>query len=322
MWGSICAVRHLPLAEVLLKAGANPTDGVSMHIAGGGGNIEALELLRRYDVNVNGIPGGVPPLVYMMLWANNPAGPNWLLEHGADANLAWGEGGEAPLHVAARRWDLAMVERLVRHGAEVSRRRGDGATAHTLAELHGNTDIAAWLLAHGAKDELSAIDRFAAACARGDRATAETMLAAQPGLRKELRAEHHLMLHRPAESGNVAALETMLACGFDPNIGDKDHVTALHRAAMSGYPDTVRVLLKYGANVNAVDGMFSASPLVWAVEGRRTAKYAGTDHVEVARLLIAAGCPTGWAAPEGAPSAEGTLEGLAALRREAERPRE
>ena len=150
LWGAVCAVGHLPLAEVLLEAGANPTDGVTSHIAGGGGNLDALELLHRYGLNVNGIPGGVPPLVYMMLWTDNPAGPRWLLDHGADPNLAWGDAGEAPLHVAARRWDVPMVERLVEHGADVSRRRADGATPHTLAELHGNPEIAAWLLAHGA----------------------------------------------------------------------------------------------------------------------------------------------------------------------------
>jgi ankyrin repeat protein len=149
LWGSICAVGHLPLAEVLLKAGANPTDGVSMHIAGGGGNTAALDLLHRYGVKMNGIQDEVPPLVYMMLWADNPAGPNWLLEHGADPNLAWGEAGEAPLHVAARRWDVPMVERLLRNGADVLRHRADGATAHTLAELHGNTDIAACRLRTG-----------------------------------------------------------------------------------------------------------------------------------------------------------------------------
>jgi ankyrin repeat protein len=317
LWAAVCTVRHLPLAEALLEAGANPTDGVTSHIAGGGGNLEALELLHRHGLNVDGIPGGVPPLVYMMQWTTNPAGPFWLLDHGADANLAWGVDGEAPLHVAARRWDVAMVERLVEHGADVSRRRADGATPHTLSERAGNPGIARWLLAHGAADELSPLDRFIAACARADRSAADSILASRPELRSELRPEHHLMLHRPAEAGNAAVLETMLACGFDRDVRDKDNVTPLHRAAMGGHPDAVRVLLKYGADVNALDGMFAASPLVWAVEGRSSANHRGADHVGVARLLIEAGTPLDWTPPEGAPNPERTLEGLIELRRDA-----
>jgi hypothetical protein len=317
LWGAVCAVGHLPLAEVLLEAGANPTDGVTSHIAGGGGNLEALELLHRHGLNMNGIPGGVPPLVHMMLWADNPAGPRWLLEHGADPNLAWGDAGEAPLHVAARRWDVPMVERLVEHGADESRRRADGATPHTLAELHGNPEIAAWLLAHGATDELSVLERFIAACARADRQAADAILATHPGLRSELRPEHHLMLHRPAESGDAAVLETMLACGFGPNAKDKESVTPLHRAAMGGHVEAVRVLIEHGADVRALDGMFAATPLVWAVEGRGSAKRRGADHAGVARLLIASGSPLDWTPPEGAPGPERTLEGLIELRRDA-----
>jgi ankyrin repeat protein len=316
LWASVCVIHHLPLAEILLEAGANPTDGVTSHIAGGGGNLAALELLRRYGLDVNGIPGGVPPLVYMMQWADTPAGPAWLLEHGADPNLAWGDAGEAPLHVAARRWDVPMVERLVSKGADVSRRRADGATPHTLAELSGNPEIAAWLLAHGATDELSRLERFVAACARADRGAADAILRAHPSLPSQLTPEHHLMLHRPAESGNAAVLETMLACGFEPDARDKERVTPLHRAAMGGHVEATRVLLRHGADVNALDGMFSAPPLVWAVEGRSHAQ-PGADHVGVARLLIDAGSPLEWTPPEGAPSPERTLEGLLALRRDA-----
>jgi hypothetical protein len=155
---------------------------VTAHIAGGGGNVAALDLLLRYGLNVNGIPNGVPPLVYMMQWAANPAGPYWLLDHGADPNLAWGDAGEAPLHVAARRWNVAMVERLVERGANVSLRRANGDTAHKIAQLHGNADIAAWLLAHGAVDELSPLERFIAACARVDRREVDAILAKHPSL--------------------------------------------------------------------------------------------------------------------------------------------
>jgi ankyrin repeat protein len=300
LWAALCGVAHLPLAEVLLDAGANPTDGVSLHICGGGANIPALELLARYGVNVDGIPGGVPPLAYMMTWATNPAGPRWLLEHGADPNLPWGADAESPVHVAARRWDEAMVDLLLRHGADPQRRRADGSTAHTLAELHGNHSVAERLLILGARDELSPLERFVAACARGDRATATALLEAQPSLGADLRPEHHLLLHRPAESGNAPVLEAMLSCGFHPDARDRDNVTPLHRAAMGGHPEATRVLIAHGADVSALDGMFAAPPLVWAVEGRGHAE-PGADHVGVARVLIAAGSPVEWQPPDGAP---------------------
>ncbi|HWB95484.1 MAG TPA: ankyrin repeat domain-containing protein [Bryobacteraceae bacterium] len=316
LWGALCAVNHLPLAEVLLEGGANPTDGVSTHITAGSGNLAALELLHRFDVNVNGIPGGVPPLRYILSWTRNTAGVRWLLEHGADPKLAWNEPGDAPLHIAAERWDVPMVELLVRHGADIHQRRADGRTAHTLAELHGNREIAAWLLAHGAADERSPLERFVSACARGDRPAAEAMLQAHPHLRGELRAEHHLMMHVPAERGDAAILETMLACGFDPNVKDHDGVTSLHRAAMAGRPEAVRVLLAHGASLQALDGMFSATPLVWAAEGW-SHHPENADHLEVARLLIAAGSPLDWIPPEKAPDPEGTHENLAAFCRAA-----
>jgi ankyrin repeat protein len=321
LWGALCAGGHLALAEALLEGGANPTDGVSIHIAAGFGDLAALELLYRFGVNVNGIAGGVPPLRYILSWATNTvaraAGVRWLLEHGADANLSWGELGDAPLHIAAQRWDVPMIELLVHHGADIHRRRTDGRTAHTVAELHGNPDIAAWLLFHGAKDELSPLDRFVSACACGDRAVADSLLQAEPHLRGELRADHHLMMQVPAERGDATVLETMLACGFDPNAKDNEGVTALHRAAMAGRPEAVRVLLSYGASANALDGMFSATPLVWAAQGWSHGSQAGADHLSVARLLTAAGSPIEWIAPEKAPNPEHTQEQLIELCRAA-----
>jgi len=317
LWGALCAVNHFPLAEALLEGGANPTDGVSMHITAGSGNLPALELLHRFGANVNGIPGGVPPLRYILGWTNTTGGVGWLLEHGADPNLPWAEPGDAPLHIAAERCGVPMVELLVRHGADIHQRRRDGRTPHTLAALHGNKEVANWLREHGAGDELSSVEKFVSACARGDQSQAVEMLRVNPGLRGELRLEHHLMMHVPAERGDVVALETMLTCGFDPNVRDNEKVTPLHRAAMAGRAEAVRMLLAHGASVNALDGMFSATPLVWATEGWQHGPKEGVDHVSAARLLIAAGSPLEWNPPEKAPDPEGTQEQLAALCREA-----
>jgi len=315
LWAALIATGQQELAELLLQNGANPTDGVSMHIAAGSANTAALDLLDRFGVNVNGIPGGVPPLAYILGWMrpSDIAGARWLLEHKADPNLPWAQSGESPLHVAAQRLDVATVELLVSHGADVNKPRPDGRTAHTLAALHGNHDVAAWLLEHGAKDELSPLDRFVAACASGNKALAESLLKQNPNLRGELRTEHHLMMQTPAERGEAKILETMLACGFDPHVKDSNGVEALHRAAMGGHVEAVRVLLAHNASVNAVDGMFSATPLVWACEGWRHATKNGADHVGVARVLLAAGSPREWTAPEKAPDPEGTHERLAEL---------
>ena len=318
LWGALVAMGHALLAEVLLEAGANPTDGVSTHIAAGVGNLQALELLHRFGMNANGIPEGVPPLRYIMTWATTSAeGVRWLLEHGADPNLAWAEHGDAPLHVAAQRWNVAMVELLVSHGADIHQRRSDGRTPHNIASIYGNQEIVAWLLEHGAKDELTQFEHFLSACTRGDRPRASAMLAEHTGMRSELRTEHHLMLQVPAERGDTRVLETMLACGFDPNTPDHDGVTPLHRAAMAGKSEAVRVLLAGGASANALDGMFAGNPLLWTCEGWSHAQ-SDADHLAVARLLLAAGSPREWTPPEKTPNPERTLELLADLCRAAD----
>lgn len=142
------------------------------------------------------------------------------------------------------------------------------------------------------------------------------MLRAEPELRHELRREHHLMLHVPAERGDAKILDAMLTCGFDPNVKDSDGVTALHRAAMAGHADAARVLIAHGAGVNALDGMFSGTPLLWAAEGWSHGPNAA-DYIDVARVLIAAGSSREWAAPEKAPDPEGTHVKLAELCRAA-----
>jgi ankyrin repeat protein len=296
LWGAVFVVGSIRLATLLLDAGANPSDGVTLPLAAGAGNIAALDLLLDYgaDVNRPWATDGSAPLFAILEWARGADGARWLLAHGADPDPVFAATGETPLHKVAASWDVALAEELVSRGADLTRRRTDGRTPYEVAELNGNHDLAAWLLAHGAPGDLSAVDRLVAACSRGERSSVDRMLKEQPSLRDEIASEHYAAFYRAAERNDLAALEAMLACGFDPNRGD-DSIgkTALHVAAMEGWPEAVRLLLAHGGSVTARDREFSAQPLIWAAEGARWPR-PGRDHAAVGRLLLDAGSPVEW----------------------------
>ena len=312
LWGASRVTRLLPLVDLLLDAGADPNGGVTLPLAAGAGDLAVLERLVAHgaDVNQPWATDGSAALYAALSWAGNTDGAHWLLAHGADPDPVFATNGESPLHVVARSWDVPMAEALVRRGADVGRRRADGRAPSAVAELAGNRAVAEWLRAHGAPVELSDVDRLVSACSRGDRAATDAMLAARPALRDMIGEEHYAALYLAAERGDTDVLDALLACGFDPNHPDESiGKTALHAAAMEGWPDAVRLLLARGASVDVRDREFHGSPLVWAAEGSRTPR-DGRDHAAVGRLLLDAGSSVDWAAS--AEPAEGVLDMIAA----------
>ena len=316
LWGASRQAQSLPLVNVLLDAGADPNDGVTLPMAASAGDIPVLEALLAHGANIDQhwASDGSTALYAILQWSRTPDGVLWLLAHGADPNAVFAESGETPVHVVARAWDVPLVEAMAARGAQIDRRRADGRTPYAVAELNGNRAVADWLLAHGASPELSDVDRLVSACSRGDRAAAEALLATHPGLKDDITDDHYVAFHQAAERNDVSALETMLAAGFDPNRPDTSiGKTVLHSAAMEGWPDAVRVLLAHGASVEIRDREFNGPPLVWAAEGSRQGR-EGRDFAAVGKLLLAAGSPVEWAAPQPEP-AEGINEIVAAWQR-------
>jgi ankyrin repeat protein len=303
LWAAACQARHLELTRLLLEAGAKPDDGESVYHAAENGDTAMLDLLAAHGAQADGGAGAErwqnTPLYFILGHyagmghdAEVRRGAAWLLAHGADPNRICypDKTGETPLHAAARHWDVPMIELLARHGANLRAKRKDGRTAYALAAMHGRTDIVDWLRAHDGDAELSPAERFLAACMRGDRPKVEAMLRGEPrfaAMAKDPGANK--LFFEVAGRFDTAALETMLACGFDPAALDYMGATPLHWAAFTGNLAGARVLLAHGAPVDVRDNTYHSPPLGWT-------DYASTNHTNprgdyagVARALLAAG---------------------------------
>jgi ankyrin repeat protein len=320
LWGATRVTRSLPLARVLLELGADSNDGVTLTLAASAGDLAVLDLLREYgaDPDHPWATDGSTPLYAILCFGTDLRGARWLVEHGADPDAVFPATGETPLHAAARTGDVALVELLVEHGADVSRRNIAGRTPYTEAALVNNHAVAEWLLGHGAPDEMAPVDQLVALCSGGDIARAKALLAANPELRSQYTEGHYAALYLAAKRADLPALEALLVSGFEPNHGDESiGMTALHKAAMAGKPASVRALLAHGGSVTQQDREFHATALICAAEGARSHGSAefdpGTDYDAVGRILLEAGSPTEWEA--GAEPSEGIMEIVEAWRR-------
>ena len=89
-----------------------------------------------------------------------------------------------------------------------------------------------------------------------------------------------------ATSGELARASKVLAS--DPGAArakDDEGATPLHYAALSGHREIVELLLASGADVNARDDRFSATPAGWAIEYLR--ERGGLLAMEIEDVLFA-----------------------------------
>ena len=87
----------------------------------------------------------------------------------------------------------------------------------------------------------------------------------------------------------TAAIETMLACGFDVTTTGDMGETKLHWAAFTGSLPTARVLIAAGAPVDARDRNWKSPPLGWCCYASLNQRPPQSDFPGVARALLEAG---------------------------------
>jgi ankyrin repeat protein len=136
--GNIPAVRGLLSADLASVDDRGPDGCTALHQAARFGQMEVARLLLGRGADPNAISLNaerVTPL-YSAVVARHRDTASLLLALGASCNSVQ-NGGETPLHAAARNGDEALVDMLLLRGADPTRATDAGKTAIDLAEAGG-----------------------------------------------------------------------------------------------------------------------------------------------------------------------------------------
>ena len=197
--------------------------------------------------------------------------PDWPIVDifGGNRGAAW------LLQCAIQVHHVPMVQWVLSHGGSprsrpATRKRESQFSLYEMATFRGLTGVADLLARHGASTTTSELDRdhaFAAACMRKDAAAARDMMAAHPDL-----AQLTYPMRFAAETDRADVIAFLVdELGFSPDIPDpnRGNATPLHDAAYYDSLEAVRALLERGAQIDVYDQMHDASPLWWALWGRK-----------------------------------------------------
>ncbi|MGC8743255.1 MAG: ankyrin repeat domain-containing protein [Verrucomicrobiia bacterium] len=151
--------------------------------------------------------------------------------------------GKTPLHYASAKGQLAVVEWLVKNGANVNARNSSGITPLYLAKGFGKKDVAEFLEKHGGSAEI----------VKPQPANRQIVGTQQPQTGAATKIKSAIVASVEAvKANNLKQLQTILKADPDSvNAKDALQLTPLHWAADYGYLKIAEFLIENGANVNA-----------------------------------------------------------------------
>lgn len=170
--------------------------------------------------------------------------------------VAVGIAQSGEVHDAAKKGNFLRVQRLFKARPNlVNDLDGDGRTPLFMAIERDDRNFTEWLLASGAKAQLSdkrGLTPLHLAAAQ-DNLEIVKLLMAKGAVVNVADKEGRTPLHWVAEEGTVETARLLLSYGSDRNARDKEGRTPLHLAAASGQTELVMLLLDKGADVNLRD---------------------------------------------------------------------
>jgi|GEM_PF-5258131 len=246
---------YLKIAKLLLRYGADPEASnlgdTAFAIAAGNNDIRMVKLFLRYGADPNMIGINYETPIYDAARNGAIRTLKVLLEAGANVNWK-NEREERPIFDAIYGGHAKAIEMLMEYGASLekcNRRKSDpplvrACYADNRESYHDNK----WL------DDWDAGERGG--------------LQPPPPEYYEKREQERNNRKRGARFART--VQILLDHGFDPNVRDGDRNTPLHGAATTGDANIAKLLIKAGADLDAI-GSAGKSPLALAKELRNEA---------------------------------------------------
>ena len=325
---------NIETAKVLLKQGAdvnatNDEDETPLHYAARYNKGDSItQLLVRRKANIEAVNDSRMTAVHISALQGNDVVCRYLLEAGANVHALEPNGWTA-LHYLAMRGDLAcmkpllsdagadvevfynphhfgsqsskaydtsskrkvaLVKPFLDKGADINAKSG-GFTALNLAVLSCQDLLVTTLLAHNASAQGTSL-----VCLNWGLSTENLEQLLEGGAMLEARdSRHHkTALIWAAETGALAAIRVLLDYGANVNAQDEQKLSALRYAAANARTETVQLLLERGADPKMED-WGGKTPLVAVAWGRpftlggRFYNPSPVDRERTASLLMDAG---------------------------------
>ncbi len=231
------------------------------------GNKDGVVSLLKEKADVNAMQGDGMTALHWAAYRDDVELARLLIDAGANVKATTRDGGLTPLSMASTNGSAAMIETLVKAGADPNSRFVRGTTPLMLAAASGSADAVKMLLDHGAdvnaREEAHGQTAAMFAAAAGRAAAIQVLTAGGADLKITTKVVK-LETQRLDDNGNPlpARPGDDTVNGGNTTMGG---MTALLFAARDGSMDAVRALIEAGADVNQLCAGDHSSPLVIAV---------------------------------------------------------
>jgi len=285
-----CVHGRAEVAELLLSkkvANANEVGAGSLSplfLAAHNGHSSCIEVLLRYDVDVNLQTDGGLTALHEAARRQNRSCLQLLLASQSNKEVTDGN-GETPLFAATRSDSVECVSTLIDAGASFDVKNKAGESLLTIAAASGDVELVATFLDQGMdpSEEAAGVTPLSVAATAGLKYVTKVLLSsgADPSSvdADGNTAMHHAVsgghadvlcelidfnahircqnkanlapLHLAAAGDRLECLEVLLANGAPPNVKDSNGATPMHLAAARGSVQCVQRLLLFGGKVHA-----------------------------------------------------------------------